>query len=204
MIVDCRMSNQVLTIGHSNHPIDVFLTLLRDHHIEAVVDTRSHPKSKYAPQYDGARLRQTLRESGIEYIYLGKELGGRPDGAYFYDANGHVFYDKVAESGLFLEGMLRLENEIHKFTLALLCSEENPSVCHRRLLIARVLRQRGFAIHHIRGDGRVESEEELMIKEADTAVDDVQLALFDNSRAPEWKSIPSVLPRRRQNSSSAS
>ena len=198
------MSNRILTIGHSNHPIDAFLTLLKNHHIEAVVDTRSHPKSKYAPQYDSANLRQSLRESGIDYLYLGKELGGRPDGAHFYDADGHVFYDRVAESGFFLEGLRRLEERVQKFTLALLCSEENPSVCHRRLLIARVMKQRGFAVHHIRADGRVESEEELVSKEADRSIDDTQLALFDNSRVPEWKSIPSVLPRRRQSSSSAS
>ncbi len=198
------MSNRVLTIGHSNHPMEVFLTLLKDHHVEAVVDTRTHPKSKFASQFDSSNLRPSLRERGIEYIYLGKELGGRPEGAHFYDADGHVFYSKVAESGLFLEGMRRLEKGIQKFRLALLCSEENPSVCHRRLLIARVLKQRGFAIDHIRADGSVQSEEELLLAEASQAVDDMQLALFDHSRAPEWKSIPSVLPRRRQNSSSAS
>jgi len=199
-----QMADRIFTIGHSSHTIDVFLRLLRQHRVEAVVDARSYPQSKFAPQYDSVALRKFLQKNGIEYIFLGKELGGRPEGAQFYDADGRVFYSKVAESELFQRGLERLDTGMRKFKLALLCSEENPSICHRRLLIARVLARRGVAIDHIRGDGSVQSEQELSNAESASAADGEQLALFEHARASEWKSIPSVLPRKRQNSSSAS
>jgi uncharacterized protein (DUF488 family) len=198
------MPNRVLTIGHSNHSIDVFMRLLKDHQVEAIIDTRSHPRSKFAPQYDSEALFKSLLKNRIEYIYLGKELGGRPEGARFYDDDGRVFYSRVAESEFFKRGLKRLEDAIRKFRLALLCSEENPSICHRRLLIARVLTTHGIAVDHIRGDGCVQSEEKLLEEESKRTTADAQLGLFEHSRASEWKSIPSVLPRKRQSSSSGS
>jgi uncharacterized protein (DUF488 family) len=198
------MAERVFTIGHSNHSIDVFLRLLSHHGVDAVVDTRSYPQSKFAPQYDSVALRTSLRESGIEYIFLGKELGGRPAGAEFYDDRGRVLYSKVAESQLFLSGLERLNGGMRKFRLALLCSEENPSICHRRLLIARMLVRQGVEVGHIRGDGNVQSEEDLMKTEAAEAGDGQQQALFEHAKVSEWKSIPSVLPRKRQNSFSTS
>ena len=98
----------VFTIGHSNHPFETFLGLLTEHQVEAVVDTRSYPRSKFAPQYDSAALSQALREQGVQYIYLGKELGGRPDGAHFYDEDGRVFYSLVAKSSFFQRGLVLL------------------------------------------------------------------------------------------------
>jgi uncharacterized protein (DUF488 family) len=201
--VNSNMPSPVFTIGHSNHPIDVFMRLLMDNDVEAIVDTRSHPRSKFAPQYDAGALRRSLRERRIEYIYLGKELGGRPEGNGFYDEDGRVFYSRVAESAFFQRGMRLLDSAIRKYRLALLCSEENPSFCHRRLLIARVLREHGIPVDHIRGDGSLQSEEKLLEEESAKTADS-QLELFEHSLTSEWKSIPSVLPRKRQNSSSES
>lgn len=87
------------------------------------------------------------------------------------------------------------------YRIAILCSEKNPSVCHRRLLIARVLRESGVGVRHIRGDGRVQPEDELLASEH---VQSEQLTLFEYSPPAEWKSIPSVLPKRLPNSSSGS
>ncbi len=198
------MPSQVFTIGHSNHPVGLFLDLLKAHGIEAIADTRSYPVSKFAPQYDAEALRQCLGENGIEYIFLGKELGGRPDGARYYDADGHVLYARVAESDFFRRGLERLQEKMWQFRIAILCSEEDPSVCHRRLLITRVLRERGAAVIHIRADGTAQMEEDMLASEAAEAARNPQLSLFEHSPDPEWKSILSVLPRRPQNSSSAS
>ena len=195
------MATRVLTVGHSNHPIDLFLKLLYDHRVETIVDTRSLPRSSFAPQYDAQPLQRSLQRLGIGYLYLGKELGGRPEAPEFYDDGGHVLYSRVAESAVFRSGLDRLEQELQKSRLALLCAEENPSVCHRRLLIARVLTQRGVSVGHIRADGSMQTEEELLAAEAAA---DPQLSLFEHSRIPEWKSIPSVLPKRPRNDSSAS
>jgi uncharacterized protein (DUF488 family) len=195
---------QVFTVGHSNHAIGVFLGLLAQHGIEAVVDTRSFPRSKFAPQYDAAALRESLREREIDYIFLGKELGGRPAGADFYDTDGRVWYSKVAAADFFRRGLERLDEVRKQRRVALLCSEEDPSVCHRRLLITRVLHERGIAVAHIRGSGAVETEEQILAAEAAQAASNPQMALFEHSEIPEWKSIPSVLPKNRPSDSSAS
>jgi uncharacterized protein (DUF488 family) len=142
-----------------------------------------------------------LESAGIRYVYIGKELGGRPEGKEFYDAGGHVLYGKVAESDGFKNGLARLERGMREYrTLALLCSEENPSVCHRRLLITRVLAERGIEVYHLRGDGRMESESELRAAEQPA-----QLGLFEQQEFAQqdtWKSIPSVLPKKRRGNSS--
>jgi uncharacterized protein (DUF488 family) len=192
---------RILTIGHSNHTAEKLVELLRQHDVEVVVDTRSHPYSKYAHQHDHEALKQSLTSTGIRYVYMGNEVGGRPRGDEFYDAGGHVLYDKVAESAIFLEGISRLEKGMDDFCIALLCSEENPAECHRRLLIGRVLRERGAVVEHIRGDGRLQSDEE--VGEQAGEVQD-QLSLFAAEEKEDWKSIPSVSRKRRQSSSSVS
>jgi uncharacterized protein (DUF488 family) len=192
---------RVFTVGHSNHTVEHFLGLLQSQSIQVVVDTRSQPYSKYATQFDYDALRGVLEAAGIGYLYLGRELGGRPEGDEFYDEAGHVLYDRVASTSLFQEGLSRLERGIREYTVALVCAEENPAECHRRLLIGRVLLDRGIRVEHIRGEGRVQTEEEVAA-EADPSRG--QLSLFQKVEAEPWKSIPSVLRKKRPDSSSAS
>lgn len=191
---------RVLTIGHSNHTVEHFLDLLKSHAVQVVVDTRSQPYSKYAAQFDHEGLKTALTAAGIRYLYLGRELGGRPDGDEFYDEEGHVLYDRLAGTCLFQEGLSRLERGIRGYTMALLCTEENPAACHRRLLVGRVLLERGIQVEHIRGDGRVQTEDEVA---AETDPNRDQLTLFQKVEAEPWKSIPSVLRKKRQRNSSA-
>jgi uncharacterized protein (DUF488 family) len=145
-------------------------------------------------------LKRALLSHDIRYLHMGNELGGRPNGDEFYDRDGHVLYDRVADSPLFQTGLARLQRGLGDFRVVLLCSEENPAVCHRHLLIGRVLRGHGIAVEHIRGDGRLQSETDLLLEEPG---DDGQLSLFEHSAIPQWKSIPSVLPKKRLSSSSA-
>ncbi len=193
-------SYRVLSIGHSNHTMEHFIALLKAHSIQVVVDERSQPYSKYATQFDQDLLKPALQNAGIRYLYLGRELGGRPQGDEFYDEEGHVLYDRVAATSLFQEGLTRLERGIREYNVAMLCAEENPAGCHRRLLVGRVLLDRGFQVAHIRGDGRIQSEEEVAA-ELDPNRD--QLSLFQIAEEEPWKSIPSVLRKKRPNNSSA-
>jgi uncharacterized protein (DUF488 family) len=189
----------IATIGHSNHSFEAFLQLLKRYDVDAVADARSHPYSSFSPQFDQPKLKDALEAAGIRYVYLGKELGGRPEGNEFYDSNGRALYWKIAESDFFERGLERLESGVNSFrNLALLCSEEDPSICHRHLLIARVLEERGIKVGHIRGDGSIQSEREL--REAEQAAQP-QLALFAEMQQDTWKSIPSVLPKKRRGSS---
>jgi uncharacterized protein (DUF488 family) len=180
---------RILTTGHSDHPLDHFLQLLKLHSVEVVADTRSYPYSNFAPQYGQQSLKEALAKSGFQYVYLGRELGGRPEGDEFYDSEGHVLYAKVAASEFFQEGLWRLEQGLRSYRVALLCAEENPANCHRRLLIVRVLAQRGIEADHIRGDASLQSERALS-EQLNAA--DPQMDLFQTTEVPEWKSIPSV------------
>src|SRR5262245_11231288 len=96
------LAEQILTIGHSNHTMAVFLELLAKHGIEVVVDVRSAPYSRYVPHFNKPSLEEALGQTPIKYLYLGRELGGRPDGREYYDEDGHALYARVAESRLFL------------------------------------------------------------------------------------------------------
>jgi len=83
------------------------------------------------------------------------QLGGRPDGSEFYDRDEHVLYDKVAATDQFAQGIRRIEDGMKKYRVSMLCSEEDPAVCHRALLVGRVLRGRGARVEHIRGNERI-------------------------------------------------
>ena len=189
----------IFTIGHSNHSLETFVDLLQQNGIEVLVDTRSQPYSKYASHFNKEALKLALPKVGIKYAFFGKELGGRPDGEAFYDEEGHVLYGNVAEAPFFLEGIERLEKGAAKYRVAIFCSEENPSVCHRRLLVTRVLQQRGDSVCHIRGDGRLQTEEELQAEDA--ARDGGQQSLFETEEVVVWRSILSVLPKKQPLSS---
>jgi uncharacterized protein (DUF488 family) len=186
-------NNLVFTVGHSNHSMQKFLSLLKGYGIEVLVDIRSHPYSRHAPRFNARALEATLSSDGIGYLFLGGELGGRPEGGEFYDAKGRVDYALVGCSRPFLDGISRLEKELRTQTAALLCSEEDPARCHRRLLVGRALEERGISLRHIRGDGSVEMEDE---------VDGGQQILFSKKEASPRKSIRSVSRRSRRPSSS--
>jgi uncharacterized protein (DUF488 family) len=174
----------LFTIGHSNQALDDFLRLLQEHRIETVADVRTVPRSRYVPHFSAGPLREALAGRGIAYIPMGQELGGRPTGEEFYDEEGHVLYGRLAATPAFRDGIDRVLAEAQTSRLALLCSEEDPSRCHRHLLIGQVLRARGVPLSHIRRDGRVETEAELAIRGADAGPPpgtDPQATLFDDT-----------------------
>jgi len=191
----------VYTVGHSNYTLEDFVVLLKRNGIEVLADVRSQPYSQYTPHFNEASLKAALPAHGIQYVFLGKELGGRPHSGDFYDAEGHVLYARLALAPFFLEGLSRLEKTAAAKRVALLCSEEDPADCHRRLLIGRVLGERGCNVVHIRGDGATQTEAELERAEKRRR-DGGQLTLFDMQEKPEWKSTQSVSPGNRPVSSS--
>ncbi len=148
------------TIGHSNHSMETFLKLLQQFQIQVVVDVRSQPYSRYVPHFRKEALQQFLEEAGVRYLFLGRELGGRPSGDEFYDGEGQVLYRQLAESALFQEGIARLEKGLENYRVALMCSEEDPAKCHRLWLLGRVLQERGVEVSHIRGDGTLQGQRE--------------------------------------------
>ena len=184
----------VFTIGHSIHSAEKLVGLLKSNAIEVLVDIRSEPFSRKVPHFNKDNLEKEIKKSGLKYLFLGKELGGRPTKRQFYDQEGFVLYSKIADSPDFKSGLERVLNGIEKFRVALMCSEENPANCHRRLLVGRVLSGAGVEVLHIRGDGSLNSEEEILSYQHGRNGDMNQQSLFVSEEAPEWKSTQSVLP----------
>lgn len=178
----------IFTIGHSNHSTEVFFNLLTMHSIDVLVDTRSHPFSKYSVQFNYDELKKSIADTGKKYLYLGRELGGMPKDPTFYDQEGHVLYWKIATSREFQTGIERLLTGIRSYRVALMCAEEDPSNCHRRLLIARVLREHDIQVRHIRADGALQTEQDI-----DLETPTEQLSIFLPHREDkQWRSTLSV------------
>ncbi|HEV2238707.1 MAG TPA: DUF488 domain-containing protein [Ktedonobacterales bacterium] len=195
----------VYTIGHSNHPLDTFLALLERHGIRTLVDVRSQPYSRYVTHFNREELESAVERRKVKYVFGGDELGGRPVGAEFYDAESHVRYGRVATSVWFRAGIEALLDEAALAKTAILCSEEDPIGCHRHLLIARVLAGQGVPVFHIRADDREQPEAELAAPPPRPAAE--QLSLFGEaapaaSEEDAWRSIRPVSPRKAPPSSS--
>ena len=148
----------IWTVGHSTHQRPAFLDLVRGPGIQVVADIRSAPHSRYNPQFNREPLGRAVREAGLDYVFLGAELGGRPAEREMYDGDGRVRYGALARTERFQAGLRRLLAAADRHRVAIMCSEEDPRRCHRRLLVGRVLTGRGVVLQHIRGDGRVEPE----------------------------------------------
>lgn len=147
----------VLTIGHSNHPLATFLGLLERSRVTALADVRSAPYSRFNPQFNRETLRGALGERGIRYVYLGRELGGRSDDPACYEG-GRIRYDRIARTDRFRDGLARVMRGAADHRIALMCAEKEPLDCHRTLLVARALEERGVEVAHLLPDGGVEPQ----------------------------------------------
>jgi uncharacterized protein (DUF488 family) len=158
-------SLEVLTIGHSSHPYDRFLALLRMGGVTAVADVRTAPFSRHYPHFNKEQLREELRLDSIAYVFLGRELGGRPSNRTFY-SDSIADYEKMATTEPFKKGLDRVIEGAKKYRIALVCSEHNPLDCHRCLLVGRGLSERGVRVTHILADGaaitQAETEKRLL------------------------------------------
>ncbi len=156
-----RATSAVYTVGHSNHPRAKFLALLTAQGVDVLVDTRSRPASRWAPYATPSRLPPLLDPAGITYLYLGDALGGRPADPTCYDpATGRPDYAIMSRKPGFLAGIAQILDMAGGARICLLCSEEDPTQCHRSLLIGAALRRSGVAVRHIRGSGAVEEQTE--------------------------------------------
>lgn len=186
---------ELFTIGHSNLSIDVFIALLQKHGITAVADVRSHPYSRYLPHFNKSELEAALRNAGIEYRFLGQELGARPNDLSCY-VDGKALYENIAATQLFEQGIKRLLTGIKNYKIALMCAERDPITCHRSILVCQHLQPFNITIHHILFDGSLESHkdlEERLLKlqgldEAETS-NAIQLSLFDYQESTNKSNI---------------
>ncbi len=151
---------QIFTIGHSTLSVGAFVSALTANSVTAVADVRSAPYSRFNPAFNRELLQSDLNAHGVHYVFLGKELGGRPADQACYE-NGRASYSKMAQTDEFRAGLKRVIQGSMSHRIALMCSEGEPLNCHRTLLVARALAARGLAVVHIEKNGRSESQADL-------------------------------------------
>jgi uncharacterized protein (DUF488 family) len=132
------MATTVFTIGHSTHPLDEFVRMLRGNGVQRLVDVRTVPGSRHNPQYGQEALETALPDAGIDYQWM-KELGGlrKPStdsmntGWRNQSFRGYADYMQTAE---FADAVDRLVSLAEKQTVAIMCAEAVPWRCHRSLV----------------------------------------------------------------------
>jgi uncharacterized protein (DUF488 family) len=157
------MPDLLYTIGHSNHAVEKLIDMLKAHRISAVADVRSSPYSGYNPQFNQAAIQAHLKEAGLAYVFLGRELGARPTDQSCY-IEGRVDYGRLAALASFREGLDRLAQGLREHQIALLCAEKDPLMCHRAILVCRHLAAREIGARHILEDGSIETHEDALTR----------------------------------------
>ena len=145
------MLGTVYTIGHSTHPADEFVRMLRHNGVEMIVDVRAVPGSRRSPQFSPDELSRSLGEAGVEYLQV-PELGGRrytPVGAETINGGwrNHSFqsYADYMQTEPFEKGIETLLGLAGDRSVAIMCAEAVPWRCHRSL-IADALLVRGAEV----------------------------------------------------------
>jgi uncharacterized protein (DUF488 family) len=161
-------ASQILTVGHSTHPIERFCALLEAAAVESVADVRRFPGSRRNPQFGASALAASLERASIDYQPFGEELGGRRsapreevgarpvsqrDNSGWRNASFRAYADYMSDPS-FRSGLERLEALARRRRTAIMCAEAHPSRCHRRL-IADALAARGWEVVHLLVDGRL-------------------------------------------------
>ena len=157
-------AGELLTIGHSTHPAELFTDLVRGQRVELVCDVRRFPASRRNPQFNARALASALDAAGVAYEPLGEELGGRREPSGPAPRSGgersDAFraYAEYMETPEFDAGLARLEELARERRTAIMCAEGDWRHCHRRL-IADALASRGWRILHIGRDGTLEEHQ---------------------------------------------
>ncbi|MFB3923919.1 MAG: DUF488 family protein [Terriglobia bacterium] len=172
-------------MGHSSLDFSQFTKLLADFQVALVVDVRSRPQSSRFPQFSQPAFEKLLAGEGVAYLFLGEELGGRPDDPDAYFGDGRVDYRARRKSYAFRAGLERVLHELESQSLALMCAEEDPLECHRFLMICPELVASGVEPLHIRKGSQIETQEaaETRLLESNGFGDVAANTLFPAARA---------------------
>ena len=135
--------NRIFTVGTDRRSEEDFIEVLHAYGIEALVDVRSFPKSKIST-FTRANLEEVLKREGIEYHFLGKELGG-------FRKGGYIAYTLTED---FMQGIQTLESVAGDRMSVIVCAERFPWKCHRKW-ISRELHKRGWSVEHIIDKGKI-------------------------------------------------
>ena len=124
----------IYTIGSAARSQDDFLKTLKDWGVKTLVDVRRFPTSKYE-RFKRENLDTLLFSSEIEYVYMGKDMGG-------FRKGGYEAYVKTKE---YKQALKSLQKLAKKNPAVIMCCERLPSGCHRRY-IGQSLKKLGWKV----------------------------------------------------------
>jgi len=145
----------LFSVGHSNVAADDFVAMLKHAGVDMIADIRSMPHSRRHPWFSKKNLEILLERSGVGYLMMGDTLGGRPRDEGLY-REGIADYETMARTPLYQTGLDRLMELARRGRVCVMCAEREPLDCHRCLLVARSLAERGLSAGHILHDGSIE------------------------------------------------
>ena len=134
---------KIYTLGTDRRSEEDFTEILLAYNIQSLIDVRSFPRSKI-PIFSKENLEDLLKREGIEYHFLGKELGGFRKGGY----NSYIITDEFSKGIDLIESIA-----LYKMSV-IICAEKLPWKCHRKW-ISRELHKRNWEIDHIIDKGKV-------------------------------------------------
>lgn len=130
--------NQIIwMVGHSNHPIAKFLSLLTSNNLALLTDVRTSPRSR-SPQFNREALKRSLGSVGIEYVHDAR-LGGR---------------DPLPEERL-AEILPEYLEMAARARCVMMCAEGKFRECHRHYSLVSPIRKLGWTVMQILPDGDV-------------------------------------------------
>lgn len=150
-------TNTIYTIGHSTRPFDEFLAMLKSFNIKVLADIRRLPGSTKFPQYDQDELKTSLKENGIEYIYL-EDLGGRrklsktTKNTAWRNKSFQAYADNM-ETETFRNGAEKLKMQANAKPTAMMCSEAVWWRCHRSM-VSDYIKAQGWTVLHIMSESK--------------------------------------------------
>ncbi len=150
------------TIGHSSADPDILFDLLASQGVDVLVDVRSLPYSRFAPQANREVLESISKRRGVRYCFQGTNLGGRPRNGDLLLPNGKPDYERMQNEDNYRQGIGLVQELAADHHVCLMCSEEDPAGCHRALLVAKTLTEAGHRVVHIRHDGTTETQEQMV------------------------------------------
>ncbi len=154
----------VYTVGYGVRSLEQLAELLSKYGIQFLLDIRSHPYSKFKPEFTKSALRTSLEASGIHYVFMGDTLGGQPNDESCY-RDGKVDYALVEEKPFYRAGIQRVLTAWEKgLPVALMCSEGKPEECHRSKLVGQTLVGQGIEVLHIDENGVLVPHDEVLAR----------------------------------------
>lgn len=156
---------EIYTIGYGNRAISDFIGLLKRYGIQALIDSRSLPYSRFRPDYRKKLFQQHLENAGIEYRYMGDALGGKLlDPQYVVD--GKVDLERLQEREDVRAALDQMDASVRAGELlAMMCAELRPEQCHRAWMLAPMMLERGIEVLHIDEHGALKTQDQLTIAE---------------------------------------